>query len=99
MTQPTNQSNQLIMIKKVNLLVMAVAVVFSTSFTANAQDDASAYAMWESIMLTPDNTKWLSFVQCESTILCLQIKQNTTWLSKISRKHFNEFYGVFEKVP
>ena len=36
---------------------MAVAVVFSTAFTANAQDDTKSYEMWESIMLTPDNTK------------------------------------------
>jgi hypothetical protein len=42
--------------KKFNSLLLLVAIVFGTMFTVNAQDDDS-YVMWESIMLTPDNTK------------------------------------------
>jgi len=44
------------MIKKCNSLLLMVAIVFGTMFTANAQDDSS-YQMWESITLTPDNSK------------------------------------------
>lgn len=36
---------------------MMVAIVFGAMLTVNAQDDSSSYQMWESIMLTPDNTK------------------------------------------
>lgn len=45
------------MIKKCNSLLIVVAIVFGTMLTLNAQDDDSSYEMWESIMLTPDNTK------------------------------------------
>ncbi len=45
------------MIKKCNSLLLMVVIVFGTMLTVNAQDDSSSYAMWESIMLTPDNTK------------------------------------------
>ena len=44
------------MIKKSISLLTMVAIVFGTMLTVNAQDDSS-YAMWESIMLTPDNTQ------------------------------------------
>jgi len=45
------------MIKKCNSLLLMVAIVFGAMLTVNAQDDSSSYEMWESIMLTPDNTK------------------------------------------
>jgi hypothetical protein len=45
------------MIKKINVLVMMAAIVFSTMYTVEAQESDSGYAMWELIMLTPDNTK------------------------------------------
>ena len=45
------------MIKKTVSLLMMVAIVFGAILTVNAQDDSSSYQMWESIMLTPDNTK------------------------------------------
>ena len=44
------------MIKKCNLLLIMVAMVFGTVLTVNAQDNSS-YKMWESIILTPDNSK------------------------------------------
>jgi len=44
------------MIKTIKSLLLVVAVVFGTMLTTNAQEDKS-YAMWELIMLTPDNTK------------------------------------------
>ncbi len=45
------------MIKKSISLMTMVAMVFGTMVTVNAQDDSKDYSMWESIMLTPDNTK------------------------------------------
>lgn len=42
--------------KNLKSLVLMVAIVFGTITTTRAQDD-STYAMWETIMLTPDNTK------------------------------------------
>jgi hypothetical protein len=45
------------MIKKCNSLLLMVAIVFGTMFTANAQDNTPSDSMLESIMLTPDNTK------------------------------------------
>jgi hypothetical protein len=44
------------MIKKCNSLLIMVAMVFGTMLTVNAQGDNS-YQMWESITLTPDNSK------------------------------------------
>lgn len=45
------------MIKKsVSLLIMAT-IVFGAILTVNAQDDSSSNQIWESLMLTPDNTK------------------------------------------
>jgi hypothetical protein len=43
------------MIKKSISFITMVAMVFGTMFTVSAQDDSKSYAMWESIMLTPDN--------------------------------------------
>lgn len=43
------------MIKKSISFITMVAIVFGTMLTVSAQDDAPAYAMWETIMLTPDN--------------------------------------------
>lgn len=45
------------MIKKCNSLLLMVAIVFGTVFTVTAQDDDKSYRMWETIMLTPDNTQ------------------------------------------
>jgi len=42
--------------KTLNSFVLAIAMVFGTMTTINAQD-SSAVPMWEMIMLTPDNTK------------------------------------------
>ena len=44
------------MIKRSISLLMMVALVFGAMVTVQAQDD-SKYQMWESIMMTPDNTK------------------------------------------
>lgn len=44
------------MIKKTISVMAVIAMVFSATVTANAQEDKS-YKMWENIMLTPDNTK------------------------------------------
>ncbi len=44
------------MIKKTISLFMMVTIVFGAMLTVNAQDNSS-YNMWESIILTPDNTK------------------------------------------
>ncbi len=44
------------MIKKAITLLMIFTMVFGTMSTVNAQDDDS-YVMYESMMLTPDNTK------------------------------------------
>lgn len=44
------------MTKKAITLLMTFTMVFGTMSTVNAQEDTS-YQMWESIMLTPDNTK------------------------------------------
>jgi hypothetical protein len=44
------------MIKKIKSLLLTGAIVFGAMFTVNAQDDSS-YQMWESITLTPDNSK------------------------------------------
>ena len=44
------------MIKKCNSLLLMAAIVFGTVFTVTAQDDDKSYRMWETIMLTPDNT-------------------------------------------
>jgi hypothetical protein len=44
------------MFKKVFASVLMLVMVFGVSITLNAQEDKD-YQMWESIMLTPDNTK------------------------------------------
>ena len=44
------------MIKRSISLLMMVALVFGAMVTVQAQDD-SKYQMWESIMMSPDNTK------------------------------------------
>ena len=44
------------MIKKMKCLLLTVLLFMGTTTIINAQDDSS-YEMWESIMLTPDNTK------------------------------------------
>ncbi|WP_412985983.1 hypothetical protein [Pontimicrobium sp. IMCC45349] len=44
------------MFKKVFASVLMLVMVFGVSVTLNAQEDKD-YQMWESIMLTPDNTK------------------------------------------
>ncbi len=44
------------MTKKTITLLMIFTLIFGATTTLNAQDDSS-YVMWESIMLTPDNTK------------------------------------------
>jgi len=44
------------MLKQINSTILLLAMVFGTLLTAPAQNDDS-YAMWENIMLTPDNTK------------------------------------------
>ena len=43
------------MIKKINSLLLMVAMVIGTMFTANAQDDPSPYSMWENVTITPNN--------------------------------------------
>ena len=43
------------MTKKIISLFTMVAIVFGTMLTVSAQEDSSSYAMWEDIMLTPDN--------------------------------------------
>jgi hypothetical protein len=48
------------MFNKTISLFMMVAIAFGTIITVNAQDDSS-YNMWESIILTPDNTKLKAF--------------------------------------
>ena len=45
------------MTKKTISLLMIFAITFGTMTTVNAQDNSS-YSMWESITLTPDNTKF-----------------------------------------
>jgi hypothetical protein len=45
------------MIKKMKCLILTALLVFGASTFSIAQDDSSSYSMWESIMLTPDNTK------------------------------------------
>ena len=45
------------MIKRSITSLMIVAMVFGTMTTINAQESSAKYQMWESIMLTPDNTK------------------------------------------
>jgi hypothetical protein len=42
--------------KNLKSIVLACAIIFGTVLITNAQDE-SAYAAWETIMLTPDNTK------------------------------------------
>ncbi|MBT8273410.1 MAG: hypothetical protein KJO77_06370 [Bacteroidia bacterium] len=44
------------MLKKINSTIVLLAMVFGAMLTINAQD-APPYAMWETIMLTPDNTQ------------------------------------------
>jgi hypothetical protein len=43
------------MTKKLISLFTMVAIVFGTMLTVSAQEESSSYAMWETIMLTPDN--------------------------------------------
>jgi len=45
------------MFKKSMNLVLMVAIVFGAISTVNAQEDDKSYNMYESVMLTPDNTK------------------------------------------
>lgn len=44
------------MLRSINSTILLLAILFGSLPTINAQDDSS-YAMWENIILTPDNTK------------------------------------------
>lgn len=45
------------MFKKMKCLTMTALFVFGATTISVAQDDPSSYQMWESIVLTPDNTQ------------------------------------------
>ncbi len=45
------------MFKKMKCLTMTALFVFGATTISVAQDDSSSYQMWESIVLTPDNTQ------------------------------------------
>ena len=49
------------MIKKSITLSMGLLMIFGVMSNLNAQDDDTSYAMWETIMLSPDHTKLKAF--------------------------------------